>query len=118
MKQEKLVIGVVGVCGSGKSELVRRLIAQGYNARHIAHEHSHAPDMWRKITNPDVLIFLEVSYPLTLERKKFDWSKREYEIELERLRHARQHADLFVDTDVLTPEEVLRRVLDFLEPEN
>ncbi len=115
MNESKLIIGVVGVCGSGKSELVQRLKAGGYNARHIAQEHSHTPDMWRKISNPDVLIFLEVSYPLTMERKNFNWSEREYQIELERLRHAQQHADLFINTDDLTPEIVFEEVLEFLE---
>ncbi|MBC8509036.1 MAG: hypothetical protein ISR58_01785 [Anaerolineales bacterium] len=114
MVKTDFTIGVVGACGSGKSELVQRLSARGYNARHIAQEHSYAPDMWKRITNPDVLVFLEVSYPLTLERKKFDWSEKEYQTELYRLRHAQEHADFFINTDVLNPDEVFERVLDFL----
>ncbi len=115
MGKTDITIGVVGACGSGKSELVQRLSARGYTARHIAQEHSHAPDMWQKISNPDVLVFLEVSYPNTLKRKKFDWSEKEYQIELDRLRHARQHADLCINTDVLSPDEVFAKVLDYLD---
>ncbi len=115
MPNTNFKIGVVGACGSGKSELVQRLKARGYDARHIAQEHSHAPDMWRRISNPDILVFLEVSYPNTLQRKKFDWSEKEYQTELSRLRHARKHADLYIDTNVLSPEEVFTKVLEFLD---
>jgi guanylate kinase len=115
MSDSNIIIGVVGVCGSGKSELVRRLRERGYQARHIAQEHSFAPDMWQRISNPDVLIFLQVSYPLTLERKDFEWTQKEYDTEITRLRHARQHADLFVETDVITPEDVFDQVLEYLE---
>ena len=87
---------------------------RGYQARHIAQEHSFVPDMWRRITNPDVLIFLEVSYPLTMDRKSFQWNEKEYEIEIARLKHAQQHADLFINTDSLTPDEVFKQVLDFI----
>jgi len=114
MNKSNFIVGVVGVCGSGKSELVQRLRERGYQARHIAQEHSFTPDMWRRISNPDVLIFLEVSYPLTMERKEFQWTKKEYNTEIERLHHAQQHADLIINTDVITPDEVFNHVLQFL----
>lgn len=118
MSESNIIIGVVGVCGSGKSELVRRLRARNFQARHIAQEHSFTPDMWQRLSNPDVLIFLEVSYPLTMQRKNFHWSEREYKTELTRLEHARQHADLVIDTDALTPDEVFNHVLQFMGETN
>ena len=115
MKPENLSIGVVGACGSGKSELVSRLRERGYEAHHIAQEHSHSPTMWHKVVDPDVLIYLEISFPLTIERKGFNWKESEYQEQLRRLEHASQHADLCIVTDHATPEEILEEVLDYLE---
>ena len=107
-------IGLVGPCGAGKTTLAKRLKARGFEVRQIAQEHSYTPDMWRRISNPDVLIFLEVSYPVTLARKPFQWSEADYQEQLHRLRHAYKHADLHINTDPLTPDEVLEAVLTFL----
>ena len=104
------LIGVVGVCASGKSTLIKALTAQGYRCRHIAQEHSYVPDMWQRLTNPDILIFLGVSYEKTLERKKLNWTRAEYEIQLHRLRHAFEHADIHIDTETLDSRQLLERV--------
>jgi biopolymer transport protein ExbD len=50
-----------------------------------------------------------------MQRRKLDLSKKEFEIQLERLSHARQNADFFLNTDQKTPEEVRNQVLNFLE---
>jgi hypothetical protein len=71
--------------------------------------------MWQRLTDPDVLIFLDVSFELTRQRRKLDWTLKEYQEQHRRLAHARQHADLVLDTDGLMIEEVLERVLAFLE---
>jgi deoxyadenosine/deoxycytidine kinase len=113
MKPDAL-IGVVGPCGAGKSSLVAGLRARGFRAKPIAQEHSYAPSMWQKITAPDILIFLEVSYPHTISRRKLDWTPVEYEIQLTRLSHAREHANLVVQTDELSIPEVLNVVISFL----
>lgn len=104
------LIGVVGVCASGKSTLIKALTEQGYRCRHIAQEHSYVPDMWRRLTNPDILIFLEVSYKKTLERKKLNWTLAEYETQLHRLRHAFENANIHIDTELLDPIQLLERV--------
>ena len=109
-----LLIGVVGPCAAGKSSLVSGLRNHGYQAKTIAQEHSYSPSMWQKITDPDILIFLEVSYPLTITRRKLDWTRAEYDTQLLRLRHARDHAHLILQTDQLTLQEVLEAVLEFL----
>jgi deoxyadenosine/deoxycytidine kinase len=113
--ENKTLIGVVGPCSAGKTTLIRGLNAQGYSARHIAQEHSFVPDMWRRITNPDILIYLNVSYEISMQRRDLNMSNKEFEIQLERLSHSRKHADLYLNTDKLSPEEVLAQVRDFLE---
>jgi deoxyadenosine/deoxycytidine kinase len=109
-----VLIGVVGPCAAGKTTLVNGLRSRGYAAKPIAQEHSYVPAMWQRLTHPDVLVYLHVSYPLTLLRRRLDWTQAEYEEQLFRLRHARQHADVVVDTDALTPQEVLERVEKWL----
>jgi cytidylate kinase len=109
------LIGVVGPCAAGKSTLIQHLTARGYNARHIAQEHSYVPDMWQRLTAPQVLIFLDVSYPVACARRKLDWTEEDWREQQRRLRHARQHADLYVDTDRLDIQDVLQTVLGFLE---
>lgn len=110
-----LTIGIVGPCAAGKSTLIQGLKKLGYTCRHIAQEHSYVANMWQRLAHPDVLIYLQVSYPVTLERRQLNWTAKEYEEQLYRLRHARQHAHLIVDTDRLAPEEVLQCVTKFME---
>jgi ABC-type cobalamin/Fe3+-siderophores transport system ATPase subunit len=109
------LIGVVGPCGAGKSTLIEALDAQGYATRHIAQEHSYVKDMWQRITNPDLLIFLQVSFPVSQERRPMNWNEAEFEEQQRRLSHALEHADLILDTDNLGIEAVLERVLTFLD---
>lgn len=109
-----MLIGVVGPCGAGKSSLVSGLLANGFSVRHIAQEHSYVPDMWKRLTNPDILIYLDVSYENTILRRKLDWTPDEYAEQLHRLRHARQHADLYLDTNSLTVLEVRDYALSFI----
>jgi len=114
MSSERLTIGLVGVCGSGKTTLANGLKPYGFNIRQIAQEHSYVPDMWQRLVDPDVLIYLEASYPVTLQRKPFVWREKEYLEQIHRLRHASEHAHLRIDTDHLSPEAVLAAVLEFL----
>jgi deoxyadenosine/deoxycytidine kinase len=108
-------IGIVGPCAAGKTTLIAGLNQCGYESRHIAQEHSYVPDMWRRISHPDVLIYLDVSYPLTLERRKMNWTEKEYEDQILRLRHAKMNANLYLQTDQMTIEDVLNAVLEFLK---
>jgi hypothetical protein len=112
--QNRPLIGLVGVCASGKSTLRKAMEAQGFRVRHIAQEHSYVKDMWKRITNPDILIFLDVTYPLTLQRRKLDWSEADWAEQQRRLSHAREHADLYVNTDDLSIEQVLEIVVTFI----
>ncbi|MBN2499886.1 MAG: hypothetical protein JXB38_03905 [Anaerolineales bacterium] len=115
MSEDKVLIGIVGPCKAGKTTLVNNLIARGYQARQIAQEHSFVPTMWQRLTDPDFLVFLDVTYPLTVERGRLNWTSADYDKQLERLKHAREHADLYIQTDSLSADEVLAQVADFLD---
>lgn len=108
------VIGVVGPCTAGKSTLIHNLRPLGIQVRHIAQEHSYVTSMWQRLTNPDVLIFLDVSYQVSLQRKKLNWTQEEYREQQRRLSHAREYTDYYIDTDALTEDEVAERVVAFL----
>jgi deoxyadenosine/deoxycytidine kinase len=110
-----LVVAVVGPSASGKSTLVTRLKAAGYAARHVAQEHSYVKDMWQRIHPPDVLIYLDVSYEISRQRRPLVvWGPDRRAVEVERLSHARQHCDLYIDTVDLSPDEIFEKVLVFL----
>lgn len=108
------LVGIVGPCGSGKSTLITGLQAEGYRCRHIAQEHSYVPYMWQRITHPEVLIFLEASFAICTSRRRLDWNENDYTEQLRRLAHARQHADLIIETDALSISQVLETALAFL----
>ncbi len=108
------LIGVVGPCGSGKSTLIAGLEKHGYTCRHIAQEHSYVPAMWQIISKPDILIFLHASFPVSTARRQLNWQEKDYEEQSRRLSHAHQHAHIIIDTDDLTPDQVLQSALDYL----
>jgi deoxyadenosine/deoxycytidine kinase len=114
MIPEKPIIGVVGPCASGKSTLVAALRLKNYHARHIAQEHSYVRDMWKQMSNPDFLIYLDVSFDISILRTGTSWNRGIFEKQVARLEHARNHADLFIQTDELNPQQVLDIVLDSL----
>jgi thymidylate kinase len=109
------IVGIVGPCAAGKSTLIAKLKERGYSCKHIAQEHSYVPDMWRRIGNPDVLIYLDVSFEVSMQRRKLNWTKDEFNQQVYRLRHALKSADLYLQTDDLSPQEVFQRVLRFLQ---
>ena len=113
--EKSLLIGIVGPCGSGKSTLVARLEEHGYYCRHIAQEHSYVKYMWRRITNPDILIFLQCSFENSTARRKLNWNPADYEEQQKRLSHAYEHAHVIIDTDTLNTDEVFARALSYLQ---
>ncbi len=112
------LIGVVGPCGSGKSTLIAKLEKNGYACRHIAQEHSYVQAMWQIISKPDILIYLHASFPISTARRKLNWYEKDYTEQLRRLAHAREHAHVTINTDDLTPDQVLEKALDYLTGRN
>ncbi len=113
-KNVKPLIGIVGPCGSGKTTLAEGLKRKGYRARAIVQEHSYVKDMWVRITKPDFLVFLQASWRVGGRRRKLNWNEYEWEEQQRRLIHAFEHADLSLNTDFLSSNDVLDLVLEFL----
>jgi dephospho-CoA kinase len=114
MSAQKLIVGVVGACGSGKTSLCKNVHGDAFELRHIAQEHSYVKDMWKRITNPKFLIYLDVTYENTIKRKRLNWTRAEFDEQLQRLEHARQNADLVIDTNGMTEAQVAQKVLEFI----
>ena len=109
-----MIVAVVGPCAAGKSTLVAALRAAGYTVRHVAQEHSYVPDMWRRLAKPDVLIYLDATLDTISQRQQVDWKQKWLDVQVGRLGHARQHCDLYLATDGLTPEEIQAQVIAYL----
>jgi ABC-type glutathione transport system ATPase component len=107
-------IAVVGVCGSGKSTLAVALRLHGYDARECAQEHSYIPDMWQRISRPRILVYLAASHSMVLSRLCTYVTAELYQEQIAKLAHAREHASIYVNTDILATEQVLLRVLENL----
>ena len=114
--QPALRVAVVGACAAGKSTLVSALCAAGYEARHVAQEHSYVPAMWQRISQPDTLIYLDAEYEVIVARRPgLSFRPADLDEQKRRLAHARENCDLYIDTSDLTPAEVQERSLTFLE---
>lgn len=111
---QKLRVAVLGVCGAGKTTLAGSLRAHGYDARQIGQEHSGVRRLWRRRFDPDLLVYLDAS-PEAVRRRLGSLPYGDtYTHQRARLELARREANVRVDTSALTPEEVLRQVLDAL----
>ncbi len=110
-------VKVVGPCASGKSSLATKLRDLGFDATSAAQDHSYVPDMWQRLNPPDLLIYLDVTLATAHRRGRIGsgWDQEYLDEQHYRLRHARAHCDLYLQTGDLGEEQVLARVLDFLE---
>jgi GTPase SAR1 family protein len=108
-------VAVVGPCSAGKSTLLPSIKNAGYEARQPAQEHSFVPDMWLRITKPDILIYLDVSYSEARRRRPhIDGGPERLADQHLRLAHARDHCDYYLDTSNLTPPQVRQAVLEYI----
>lgn len=111
-----LRIAIVGPCSSGKSSLARALHSNGYTVRQPAQEHSYVPDMWRRFSRPDILIYLDVDHETALQRRPHTTGPPErLATQRRRLTHARQYCNFYLDTSRMSLEQVCDRVLAFLK---
>lgn len=115
-KPELPLIKVVGISAGGKSTLVKELRRRGYHARPVSQEHSNVPTLWEQFDRPRLLVYLDADLETQRARRPdVEWSKAWLVEEQERLRHARGHADLIIDTSNQSAERVLQIALTFLE---
>lgn len=108
-------IGIVGPCAAGKSTLAGNLANHGYDAHAIAQEHSEVETMWRQITNPDLLIYLDASLQTICSRLNVNWEQSYIDEQIRRLGDARAHATFTLITDDLSREQVAARIVEFLQ---
>jgi len=107
-------IVVVGPCAAGKSTLVGNL-TKGYNIRSCAQEHSSMPQLWKRFSKAEILIFLDAELPTIARRQqRSDWTQARLDEQRLRLAHARAHCDLYLPTDDLSRTQVADRVEKFL----
>ena len=65
------------------------------------------PDLWKRFSKADVLIYLDAQLPTVARRqRRGDWTQERLDVQRERLAHARDHCDLYLATDSLTSGEV------------
>jgi adenylate kinase family enzyme len=108
-------IGIVGPCAAGKTTLAGNLGRRGYDAHAIAQEHSEAQTMWRQMTDPDLLIYLEASLETICARLNVRWEQSYLDEQVRRLSDARAHTNFVLATDGLSREEVAARAVEFLQ---
>ena len=97
---------VVGPCASGKSTLVQRLRALGFDAVACGQEHSEIAALWRR-GDPDVLIALDLDLATLRRRRGADWPERIYADQRRRLATARAAADIVIDAGALSADQVV-----------
>lgn len=107
-------IAVVGVCASGKTTLVAGLRAAGYDAYNVAQEHSCVHNFWAR-KHPDLLVMIDATLPAIHKRRLVYWGEDRLIAQHKRLADAKAHADLYIQTDELSAEEVKNKVIDFIK---
>jgi chloramphenicol 3-O-phosphotransferase len=71
--------------------------------------------MWQRLTEPDLLIYLDVDYPNSRIRSPhIDGGPERLAEQHVRLAHALSHCDLYIDTSDLTPTQVAAKTREFL----
>ena len=106
-------IAVVGVCASGKTTLVQGLKDAGFDAYNVAQEHSCIRAFWNK-HHPDILVMIDATLPAIKKRRRASWTEERLCVQHERLKDAREHADLYLQTDEFSAAQVLEKVIAFL----
>lgn len=112
------LIKIVGTSAAGKSTLVRKLREAGYNAQPVSQEHSYVPTLWREFGKPARLIYLEIDLDGQKHRRPdVSWDRKALRGEQERLTHAREHADLRINTSEMDEAGVLQLAFTYLQHE-
>ena len=107
-------IAIVGVCASGKTTLVKGLKDAGYDAYNVAQEHSGIHNFWNK-HHPDILVMIDATLPAIKKRRLVFWDQERLDVQHKRLADAKEHANLFIQTDAYTADEVREQVVDYIE---
>ena len=114
MELGTMKIAIVGVCASGKTTLVAGLKAAGYGAYNVAQEHSCIHNFWAK-HHPDLLVMIDVTMPAIHKRRVVYWDENRLATQHKRLADARAHANLYIQTDNFTADQVREQVITFIK---
>lgn len=106
---------VVGPCGAGKTTLAAALRHEGYAVRAVAQEHSIIRELWRHGGEVAALIFLDAAPQAISVRRGHDFPLWLYREQIERLKSAREHATMVLDTTELSAAEVRAAVIGHLQ---
>ncbi len=110
-----LRVAVVGTCASGKTSVVAALRERGIDAYAVAQEHSAIATLWQHL-EPDRLVYLDNRLDTVRRRRDDDsWPEWIYQLQQQRLRNARDQANVVVKTDDLDIDEIVSRILGDLE---
>lgn len=104
---------VAGVCVSGKTTLVKSLQKLGIDAYNVAQEHSTIRKLWNS-KKPDILVVLDAKLVTIRQRRVVPWGQERLVVQHERLVDACEHADLYLQTDDLSKDDVVRKVLEYI----
>ncbi len=102
---------LVGVCAAGKTTVSAILTRRGILAKSVAQEHSRVPDLYRRSGRS--VILLCASWQTVHRRRELAWDRDFYRVEWDRLRHARDHASLIIQTDWLDADAVADVIEDW-----
>jgi hypothetical protein len=58
---------------------------------------------------------LDASFERATRRGALNWGIADFEEELRRLEHARQHADYYIHTDDFSPDTILEQAVSYLD---
>lgn len=104
---------VAGVCVSGKTTLFKSLCGLGIDAYNVAQEHSVIKKLWNH-KNPDILVVLDVQMKTIHQRRVVPWGEDRLTVQRKRLCDAYEHADLYIQTDELSKDEIVQHVLEYI----
>jgi len=104
---------VAGVCASGKTTLVKSLRELGIDAYNVAQEHSMIKNLWNH-REPDILVVLNAELPIIRKRRAVSWGEERLVVQRARLDDACQHADVYIQTDDLSRDEIVQNVLEHI----
>ena len=108
---------VAGVCVSGKTTLVNSLRELGIDAYNVAQEHSVIKKLWNH-KQPDILVVLDVQMKTVRQRRMVPWGEDRLALQRKRLCNAYEHADLYIQTDELSKDEIVQSVLEHIRRYN
>lgn len=104
---------VAGVCVSGKTTLVKSLRDLGIDAYNVAQEHSVIKKLWNR-KEPDILVVLDVQMKTIRQRRMVPWGEDRLAVQRKRLCDAYEHADLYIQTDELSKDEIVQNVIEHI----